>query len=137
MLLKAKGLLAIKTDHDGMREWLNQLVDVLDFLSEQSGIEVDDQAVDFLRSVVKSDQTYDSLYVLIEAIMNKVNPPEPEPEPEPVEPVEPVIMAALTGDDNVVTQYCVGAGIDDFGPYIEIVIQIVQIILAFIKGLKE
>lgn len=137
-LLKARGLLNLKTDHDGLREWLRELMALFDFLADQTAFEIDDDVVEFLATVVNDDASYDAFYVLIEKALDKFGPVKPDPvKPEPIEPVEPILQAFVRGEVMTVSSAGCVPGVAkavDIAAWTAVIVQIVQLILQLINS---
>ncbi len=143
LLMKGRGLLNIKTDYDGLREWLTELMALFDFLADQTAFDLDDDAVEFLAAVIKDDASYDAFYVIVEKALDKFNPDDEESDESSQSEVEVVdpILAFVQGELPAVTMMkarstpATVASVD-ITAWVTIIVQVIQMVLQLLKASK-
>lgn len=93
LLRRLRGLLEIDTSEAGLREWLRQVVAFGEFLTDLTGIEWDDDAINILKTAVESDEVYAAVYAVLKRFLDApVDPDDPLPILD-VSPIEAVCPA--------------------------------------------
>jgi len=126
LLRRLRGLLEIDTSEAGLREWLRQVVAFGEFLTDLTGIEWDDDAINILKTAVESDEVYAAVYAVLKRFLEA-----------PVDPDDPLPILDVTSLTEVWPSQRVSTG-DEPAAFIPIPwITIIGLIIKLIGWIKE